>query len=489
MQGLRRTICLGLTACLGATGASAARGDPWLEARGLPPGILLAQAVEPAPVPDWRQQAPGSAFVDTGDPAVPGAEELLEDTPNVFAWSRYQSGTVGDWSYRLFPDGSALVLPDDPRAAAAFILKCTAGEACQISDGESVIETVTATGAPRPDLPDPIDGRSLARYLAEWILAGTGTPPVAEAPPPPSAPPETAPVETAEAEAPDPEAAPPAPEGAPAAAIAADCIEPDPTYPDACAPPSLRAAEAARAPAPGPAAVAEAEEEDRLTLAERYDLSCSVSSGATLRYSDHDDQRTRYGKLRVSLGCGARLGERISLRVSLVRYPVPGQQAPWDPDFTYDLSYRVTDRLSLSYSSYTARFSGDGADVVSSLFDGSLRAALRLPPVSLPLGEGREMSCTLGMALPDPREGSATLGCAAPLTDKLRMGLTAYAYAAGEQEAWNPDFTYTASYQVNDRVQVSYANYGGNRWPWNPSEDGGPGPLGGSLTLSYRLSF
>ena len=165
----------------------------------------------------------------------------------------------------------------------------------------------------------------------------------------------------------------------------------------------------------------------RPTLAERYDLSCSVSSGATLRYSDHDDQRTRYGKLRVGLGCGARLGERISLRVSLVRYPVPGQQAPWDPDFTYDLSYRVTDRLSLSYSSYTARFSGDGADVVSSLFDGSLRAALRLPPVSLPLGEGGEMSCTLGMALPDPREGSATLGCAAPLTDKLRVGLTAYA--------------------------------------------------------------
>ena len=36
---------------------------------------------------------------------------------------------------------------------------------------------------------------------------------------------------------------------------------------------------------------------------------------------------------------------------------------------------------------------------------------------------------------------------------------------------------------------MSYANYGGNRWPWNPSEDGGPGPLGGSLTLSYRLSF
>ena len=75
------------------------------------------------------------------------------------------------------------------------------------------------------------------------------------------------------------------------------------------------------------------------------------------------------------------------------------------------------------------------------------------------------------------------------VTDKLRVGLTGYAYPKGVQEPWNPDYTYTASYQVNDRIQVSYANYSNNRLPWNRADTPGPGPLGGSVTVSYKLKF
>ncbi len=224
-----------------------------------------------------------------------------------------------------------------------------------------------------------------------------------------------------------------------------------------------------------------------MTLAERYALSCTLGGGLTPRYTDHEGGKDHTGKLRISLGCSARVSDRLSLRVSLVHYPVPGQEAPWDPDFTYAVTYRVNDTVSLSYSSYTARFSGEGADTVSSLLEGSLRLALNLPRV--PLGEGRGLSCTLGIGLPDPTEASATLGCSLPVTDKLRVGLTGYAYAAGEQEPWNPDFSYTASYRISDRVVLDYSNYGANRFPWNPADPKGKGVLGGSLGLSWQLAF
>ncbi|EPX75561.1 hypothetical protein Salmuc_01594 [Salipiger mucosus DSM 16094] len=224
-----------------------------------------------------------------------------------------------------------------------------------------------------------------------------------------------------------------------------------------------------------------------MTLAERYRLSCSISTGATLKYSDHRDQSTEYGKWRVNFGCGARLSEKLSLRVSLIGYPIPIQQAPWDPDFTYSLTYRLNDKISFNYSNYSARFAGGDTDFVSSLTGGSLRGYYKLPDI--PLGETRKASCSVGIGLPDPTSTSATLGCSVAVTDKFRVGLTNYVYPEDVQEPWNPDYAYTASYAINDRIRVSYANYSNNRLPWSNPGSRGPGVLGGSISVSYELDF
>ncbi|WP_108259453.1 hypothetical protein [Mangrovicoccus ximenensis] len=222
-------------------------------------------------------------------------------------------------------------------------------------------------------------------------------------------------------------------------------------------------------------------------MAERFRLSCSVSSGATLQYSDHDDQSTEYGKLRFSLGCSARLAERVSVRANYIYYPIQHQQAPWDPDYTYAISWRVTDVLLLDYSNYSARFAAAGAYYMPTLMDGNLRAYLALPKIRF--DETRVASCSFGLGLPSPADASWSLGCNMPLTEKLRVGLTGYAYPPRVHEPWSPDFSYTASYELTEKIRISYANYSNNRLPWNDDRSHGPGVLGGSITVSYRLSF
>ncbi|WP_220475158.1 hypothetical protein [Paracoccus sp. JM45] len=461
----------------------------------------------PSPPLAWHLDLPDDVIVKTDDPAVPEAEEILTDTPNVFAWSRAQSGNIGGWTYRLFPDGSAIVLADNNRASGEYMLRCTLAESCEISSEAGVIMTVPAIGAPKPDLPADITGLLLAEYLAKWVLAGSGTPP--EPPPAPLAPAISEPdVQPApEERQPEPDIPPEDAESLPAQADTVaflsgdiDCAEPDPYYPDACTllpnPPAPaivtplkdNPARVRQEISPAqPATPAPKEPAEPKTLAERFRLSCSITTGAGLQYVDHTNQDTKYGKLRVSLGCSARLNDRLSMNMALVHFPLSGQQAPWDPDFTYSFNYKATDNLSISYSSYSARFSSEGANIVSSLFDGSFRGSYKLPAISLPMD--KSAACSIGFGLPNPTNESFSLGCSVALTEKLRVGLTTYLYPPDVQESWNPDYTYTASYRVNDKIQLNYSNYSSSRWPWNRGSSPGPGVLGGSVSMSYKLVF
>ncbi|WP_411958433.1 hypothetical protein [Paracoccus homiensis] len=467
----------------------------------VPTALRWPEELRPAIRPAWRQPAPGPAVIDTADPLIPGAREVLTDTPNVFAWSRYQTGRIDGWSYRLFPDGSALIVAEDGRVASEYLLRCQIGEACQISNDAGVILNVPAIAAPKPSLPTDIAGLSLARYLAEWMLAGTGTPP----PPPP----EPAPVP--QVETPDPVAEQPPEPAAPIdetppqnlfVAEQVECGDPDPFYPDSCVyndpPPNPVRAETPSDPATPPQTAAQTaplpvpapdkpEPEQPLTLAQKYKLACSVSTGAGLQYTDHIDQSKSFGKFRVSLGCNVQFSDRVKLAVSFIEYPISDQQAPWDPDFTYALDIRVTEKLSLSYSNYSARFSGDDIDLVSSLLKGSLRASYKLP--SIPYFGDRQMNCSFGLGLSNPSTDAVSLFCHSSITRKLWAGFTLYAYPADAQEPWNPDYSYLASYRINDRMSLNYSNYSSNRWPWNRGSDPGPGILGGSLSLSYKIIF
>ena len=79
-------------------------------------------------------------------------------------------------------------------------------------------------------------------------------------------------------------------------------------------------------------------------------LTCDTGAGYTPRYSTNSGSQ-RTGKITLSFACGATLFNRLTLRVTAIAYPDGGQQ-PWDPDYTYTASIRITNSLSFSMANY-----------------------------------------------------------------------------------------------------------------------------------------
>ena len=75
------------------------------------------------------------------------------------------------------------------------------------------------------------------------------------------------------------------------------------------------------------------------------------------------------------------------------------------------------------------------------------------------------------------------------MAEKLRLGVSTHLYLADAQDTYQPDYTYTASYRINEDWLVSYQNYSNNRFPWNRGEDPGPGFTGGSVSVTYQMAF
>lgn len=472
--------------------------------------------------------SPGYAFVNTTELVVPNAQEVVLDLPSAFHWSRHQRGQIGPWTYILYPDGTAKIMEGDNRPAILARLFCQAGVSCRISktDGPDIIVEV-GTGE-RPVPPTETDLDSVARYLARWILAGTAPPPA----PIPVPVPDPVPVPVPEAAipevpVPDPEVAPPTPVAAadtvletladdpdataatptgqapvPGQPVPAQddpvCSESEPFVPDACAQPteplvprpaalSRPAPAAPQAPptaptAPAPAPAPASEQAAQQTLIERFKLNCSITGTTSLAFVKPGG----VAKPRASLGCSARLSERLSVRLSLIGYLNAKEQQDWDPDYTYAFTYRVSDKINLGYSNYSARFAGAGSPAAG-LLKGKLRASYKLPPLRLP--NDKSVFCSASLGLPRLTDESLNLSCGYAVTKKLRIGATSYLYMPNKQGTYQPDYSYTASYRFNDDWLLSYNNYSNNRWPWNRGEAPGPGLTGGSLSLTYKFKF
>ncbi len=490
-----------------------------------------------------------NAVVNTADLALPGAQEVIVDVRSALYGARYQEGAVKGWRYLLFPDGSARVIQDGAPPHVQFAVKCTTEQSCEVLRPDGSRFDVTASGDGRPSQPAEVTGDTLSRYLAQWVLAGPDAPPAAAQPDAPAPPAEVAKVEPV-AEPPTVQtesapAAPPAPETTEVALAQPEvealpvselpvselpepelpdselqeatgpdpvCAEPDPIMPDTCiqasepVAPSLPVPEAEptqtaaapsqtpRKPAPltlkGPIAVAAtpsrpqpAKKAAPKTFFERMAISCSVTATSGLAFIDAGDT----GKPRVSLGCSSKLSEKLSLRLSFVRYFTASEQTVDDPDFTYAFTYKATKDLSFSYSNYGAQFGGPNGGLLKSLADGNLRGNYRLPQITLP--NQKTANCSAGLGLPNPLDENFSLSCGYAVTDKLRVGVTANLYMPDKQGDYDPDYTYTASYRPAKDWLISYGNYSNNRWRWNRGKDPGPGITGGSLSVTYSFKF
>ncbi|SMX31310.1 hypothetical protein COL8621_00383 [Actibacterium lipolyticum] len=495
--------------------------------------------------------SPQAYFVDTSILAAPNADEVIIDVPSAFHWSRYQQGKLGEFTYTIYPDGSAKVMSGTDRLIEEARIECVAALMCSVEMADSTNFTVPVERGLRPALPDAFDERSAATYVAQWILMGTA--PEIVAVPPEAAPeqPENEPLETGISngdgnivqpaiEPPieltqasnntvdntnDPDAvgedegnsasldgtlndAPQEPVKDVAVAQSdegddrpseIECDEVDPFFPELCTGPRpLRpeVSDPSTPPAVVPrreptgampqstAAIVEEPEAAPASADEGWslsDLNCSVTASASLAGLDGGN-----AKPRVSLGCGTRITDRLSFRGALIGYAIPSHQEDFDPDFTYAFNYKVNDRINLSYSNYSASFSdSDGA--LAGLLDGNLRASYKLPDIPLP--NDRSLPCTASIGLPDVASSSLNLSCGYSITPDLRVGGTAYLYLLGEQDEFSPDYSYTASYRINDDWRLSYNNYSNNRFPWNRGASPGPGLLGGSISLTHQIEF
>jgi hypothetical protein len=448
-----------------------------------------------------RPVASRAVQVDTADLAIPSAQEVIIDLPSAFYAARHQRGEVNGLSYILFPDGSGKIMQVNDRRKVLFRFECNKGTSCTITDTAEATTVIPAVGAPKPAIPDAPAGADLARYLAEWVLAGSGEPPkdaqlqtaeLANGKIKPDAKPvqiaepvpaeiveheavvevvekpihpkiaeirKTKPIQKAQRNTPKAKATTKAPQFQPAR------LRPVPRK--------------ATVPPPPPA--------QKETFFQRIKLNCSITGSVTLRYADHNSGFTKFGKPRASFGCGAQLTKKLSLRLSAIGYGNKNEKSPSDADFTYALTYRATDKITLSYSNYSARFDSSASTFADSLTSGSLRASYRLPRIKLP--NDKTIGCSASIGLPKPNDTTANLTCSHALTDKLRISGTAYAYFSGQQESYDPDFAYSASYRINDDWSLSYSNYANNRFLWNKSKSPREGILGGTLSLSYKFKF
>ncbi|MDO6591880.1 hypothetical protein DS901_12880 [Loktanella sp. D2R18] len=482
-------------------------------------------------------------LVDTSILVVPNAIEIIVDVPSAFHWSRYQYGPLGDFTYTIYPDGSAKIMSGSERLIEVAQIECAAALMCTIIMPDDSIFTVPVEQGLRPVLPDTFDASSAAIYVARWILTGTAPMFVAE-PQTVPVPPENGPSGTGLANS-DENAVQPVIETAiefteepsdlenvdveggtrqdTSSSIATlgvgpqgpvvdvepnvennhaseiQCDEVDPFFPELCTgprpqqeivpeittPPVVTVAPhlaptGALAQTPAePVVLPEVEPDDEGWSFS--DLSCSATASASLAALDGGN-----AKPRISLGCGTQITDRLSVRGALIGYAIPSQQEDFDPDYTYAVNYKVNDRVNVSYSNYSASFSNtDGA--LSGLLEGNLRASFKLPDIPLP--NDRLLPCTASTGLPDPTGSSVNLSCGYAITPDLRVGATVYLYLTGEQDELSPDYSYTLSYRINDSFRVSYNNYSNNRFPWNRGSSPRPGLTGGSISLSHQIEF
>jgi len=198
-------------------------------------------------------------------------------------------------------------------------------------------------------------------------------------------------------------------------------------------------------------------------------------------------------KVTSSASCNFEPIDGLTMGGSINLYPVAGQQRPWDPDFTFRASYRINPKLSIEYGDYN----GNRLNhlTAGTLFDGTAWLVYRLPVKSSKRSTRSllaTLDCSAGAGMPlQPNQGEASLkaslSCGISPVKKFNLRMTALAYPLGNQQPWDPDFTYTIGYQITPRLAVGYANYSGNRWFWRQSQSGGGRSGGGSVYLSVQV--
>jgi|GEM_PF-6509149 len=487
---------------------------------GLRLAILLACTFgSPVAAQDDPAAIPGPRVLDTSSPFAEGATEVLIDTPSAFVWSTYQSGERDGWFYRIFPDGNG-ILSRHPNFSRGFTaIRCEADKGCTpVTPPPSAPVPATKVleemndwlfdqGPPRifafgmPDMPQadraalpalPKDDaapqvRLTARASATLAADNRPTPPspAAYAHPPRDQPPPIN-LRTVDARTPTDTAAPVGPlrDKSSTSSARSAVLEKVATHPAALRVPHGPLRMGLSAPSPA-RRMAEA-------AAPRNRFTCTVSGSLGLTYVAPRGGDIRTGKLSGTFGCSYRHPSGLSIRLSVTGYPVASQRSASDSNLSYALSHPLPHGLTLQYASYSSQFPRQPQSVVGAFGQGGLRLTKSLPSVDMGQRTGLEalgrLNCQAFASWDLGESPGGGVACGLTAFGKIIFRASANVYAPETQSPWDPDYTYSASYAVNDRVAIEYSNYAGNRFPWK----GGGNSRGiesGALRVTYRFSF
>ncbi|MDB6454764.1 hypothetical protein [Falsirhodobacter sp. 20TX0035] len=505
---------------------------------------LVCLLAHPALAQDDLPAAPGPRVLDTSSDFASGASEVLIDTPSALVWSTYQSGEKDGWYYRIFPDGNGILSRHPNFSRGVTPIRCEPPTGCRpvtpppaapVPATEVLAEMegwVLRSGLPpavavapaelaapgasaRPMLPAPgtapevgaVPGTSLAT-VTDWRPSAPAAPsqtpaamPSVRAAPPRLAavapPPATAPTDTPymSATPSQPAAAAPAP-AVPRIAVPPVAAPSVAVTPVAARPATLRALRtgpiAPTRPSVVRRAVPAATSPPQTAAAAPDRFTCTLSGNMGLTYLDPQGGDVRFGKLSGTFGCSYRHSSGLNIRLSMTGYPVASQRSDSDASFSYALSYPLPGGYNLQYASYSAQFPRQPQSVINAFGGGGFRLSKSLPPLDMGKITGWDalgkLNCQGFAALTPGESPNGGFSCGLTAFGKFTFRATANVYSPGTQTEYQPDYSYSASYVVNDRVAIEYSNYAGNRFPWN-SGGNSRGLASGALRVTYRFSF
>lgn len=201
------------------------------------------------------------------------------------------------------------------------------------------------------------------------------------------------------------------------------------------------------------------------------------------------------------------------VQATFFRYLRGDRRQPWHPDFSYAFGYEDwrPDTWSLVYANYTGtRFSPDAGEGRFNFPQGqwTLTRRFALPQGLEPwllAGDGDGATCS-GNLHYTPRYVEFTAGETRSGKTALSLGCRYqrasgwFAHGAlfawpqgGQQQPWDPDFTYGFGYAAAmagpGTLELRYDNYSGNRLPGR-TRGAGEGTLrSGSITLAWTLAW
>lgn len=173
----------------------------------------------------------------------------------------------------------------------------------------------------------------------------------------------------------------------------------------------------------------------------------------------------------------------------MTTYPISGGRHGGNTGYNYALTWRISDRMALTYANYAAALTG--GRMLAGLGEGRLQLSRSLP--KFPLGSDRypdrALTCSAFLGAARSAPVNAGINCGVNVTDRLTVRMTALVYPPNRRRDSDPDFSYSASYRLGSNVTLNYSNHGNNRWPWNRTPDSFDLLHGGTIGLNYRHEF